>query len=208
MKDKATQLTASRKQLLRQMPDLSTILPGSLLSRMVRRNKPGCRFCENFGNCSNALLRIKTTNGMHQSRHKSQRTWRFFRSLPRNVRPDRKSIDDALRKTGRAKDRVERSQEKSCVTPPAATEQRCRSWRGYRQKRTQRRFNRACLAHEMQIEFTTAWPRLFQFLRGLCIVRIDADGRMPRRIDAVNMIDCPQLDVFHQFKPDRSKRPL
>lgn len=46
MKDKAAQLTASRKQLLQQMPDPSTILPGSLLSRMVRCNKPGCRFCE------------------------------------------------------------------------------------------------------------------------------------------------------------------
>lgn len=46
MKDKATQLTASRKQLLQQIPDLSTILPGSLLSRMVRCNKAGCRFCE------------------------------------------------------------------------------------------------------------------------------------------------------------------
>lgn len=46
MKDKAAQLTTSRKQLLQQMPDPSTILPGSLLSRMVRCNKPGCRFCE------------------------------------------------------------------------------------------------------------------------------------------------------------------
>ena len=46
MKDKVTQLTASRKQLLQQMPDLSSVLPGSLLSRMVRCNKPGCRFCE------------------------------------------------------------------------------------------------------------------------------------------------------------------
>src|ERR1700730_10738617 len=46
MKDKVTQLTTSRKQLLQQIPDLSTVLPGSLLSRMVRCNKPGCRFCE------------------------------------------------------------------------------------------------------------------------------------------------------------------
>jgi|SRR5580658_8655709 len=46
MKDKIAQLTASRKQLLQQMPDLSAVLPGSLLSRMVRCNKPGCRFCE------------------------------------------------------------------------------------------------------------------------------------------------------------------
>jgi hypothetical protein len=28
------------------MPDPSALLPGSLLSRMVRCNKPGCRFCE------------------------------------------------------------------------------------------------------------------------------------------------------------------
>jgi hypothetical protein len=46
MEDRATQLTASRKKLLQQLPNLSTILPGSLLSRMVRCNKPGCRFCE------------------------------------------------------------------------------------------------------------------------------------------------------------------
>ncbi len=46
MKDKVARLTASRKQLLQQMPDSSTILPGSLLSRMVRCNKPGCRYCE------------------------------------------------------------------------------------------------------------------------------------------------------------------
>jgi hypothetical protein len=46
MKDKITQLTASRRQLVRQMPDLSAILPGSLLSRMVRCNKPGCRYCQ------------------------------------------------------------------------------------------------------------------------------------------------------------------
>jgi hypothetical protein len=46
MKDKIFQLAASRKQLVQQMPDLSTVLPGSLLSRMVRCNKAGCRFCE------------------------------------------------------------------------------------------------------------------------------------------------------------------
>jgi hypothetical protein len=46
MKDRVAQLTASRQQLLEKLPDWSTILPGSLLSRMVRCNKPGCRFCE------------------------------------------------------------------------------------------------------------------------------------------------------------------
>ena len=46
MKDKTAQLIASRENLVQQMPDPSTVLPGSLLSRMVRCNKPGCRFCE------------------------------------------------------------------------------------------------------------------------------------------------------------------
>ena len=45
MKDKGASLT-SRKRLVQQMPDASVILPGSLLSRMVRCNKPGCRYCE------------------------------------------------------------------------------------------------------------------------------------------------------------------
>ena|SRR2546430_3423737 len=46
MKDRSAELIASRARLLQQMPDLATILPGSLLSRMVRCNKPGCRYCE------------------------------------------------------------------------------------------------------------------------------------------------------------------
>lgn len=46
MKDETAELTAIRKRLVRQMPDLATILPGSLLSRMVRCNKPGCRHCQ------------------------------------------------------------------------------------------------------------------------------------------------------------------
>src|SRR6266436_9909517 len=46
MKDNTAQLIASRQKLVQQMPDPSTVLPGSLLSRMVRCNKPGCRFCE------------------------------------------------------------------------------------------------------------------------------------------------------------------
>src|SRR5216684_1027965 len=46
MKDKTARLIASRQKLVQQLPDPSTVLPGSLLSRMVRCNKPGCRFCE------------------------------------------------------------------------------------------------------------------------------------------------------------------
>jgi hypothetical protein len=46
MKVRETQLIAARTRLLRQMPDPATVLPGSLLSRMVRCNKPGCQYCE------------------------------------------------------------------------------------------------------------------------------------------------------------------
>jgi hypothetical protein len=46
MKERIAELTASRKRLLQQLPDSSAILPGSLLSRMIRCNKPGCRYCE------------------------------------------------------------------------------------------------------------------------------------------------------------------
>jgi len=46
MKDRTADLITSRKRLVQQMPDPSAVLPGSLLSRMVRCNKPGCRYCE------------------------------------------------------------------------------------------------------------------------------------------------------------------
>jgi hypothetical protein len=46
MKDKATEFAAARKRLVQQMPDLATILPGSLLSRMVRCNRAGCQHCD------------------------------------------------------------------------------------------------------------------------------------------------------------------
>ena len=46
MKDRLRQLVELRKRLARQMPDPSTALAGSLMKRMIRCNKPGCRFCE------------------------------------------------------------------------------------------------------------------------------------------------------------------
>ncbi len=46
MKDKITRLQELRKGMARQMPDPSVALAGSLLSRMIRCNKPGCRFCQ------------------------------------------------------------------------------------------------------------------------------------------------------------------
>ena len=46
VKDKVDELIRLRKRLAKQMPDPSTALAGSLMSRMIRCNKPGCRFCE------------------------------------------------------------------------------------------------------------------------------------------------------------------
>jgi hypothetical protein len=46
MKDKGAEIAVARKRLVQQIPDLATVLPGSLLSRMVRCNKPGCRYCQ------------------------------------------------------------------------------------------------------------------------------------------------------------------
>jgi hypothetical protein len=49
MKDRPAELTASRSQLVKQIPDFASILPGSLLSRMVRCNKAGCQYCQKEG---------------------------------------------------------------------------------------------------------------------------------------------------------------
>ena len=47
MKDKrVTQLAKKRERLAEQMPNASTALTGSLMSRMVRCNKAGCRHCQ------------------------------------------------------------------------------------------------------------------------------------------------------------------
>ena len=44
-KDRIAQLTLSRDRLAKLMPDPAIALAGSLASRMIRCNKPGCRFC-------------------------------------------------------------------------------------------------------------------------------------------------------------------
>ena len=49
MKDKISQLTEKRQHLAEQMPDPSLALTGSLMSRMVRCNKPRCRRCQKGG---------------------------------------------------------------------------------------------------------------------------------------------------------------
>ena len=44
--ERIAQLTKSRTHLVQQMPDPTVALAGSLMSRMVRCNKPGCRYCQ------------------------------------------------------------------------------------------------------------------------------------------------------------------
>lgn len=46
LKDRIDQLLQTRKRLAGQIPDPAIALAGSLMSRMIRCNKPGCRFCE------------------------------------------------------------------------------------------------------------------------------------------------------------------
>jgi len=46
MPDPSEQLLQTRKRLVQNIPDPSIALAGSLMSRMVRCNKAGCRFCQ------------------------------------------------------------------------------------------------------------------------------------------------------------------
>ena len=46
VKDKIVRITETRKRLAQQLPDPAIALAGSLMKRMIRCNKPGCRYCE------------------------------------------------------------------------------------------------------------------------------------------------------------------
>ena len=46
MKDKIAQIIQARERLAQQVPDPTPVLAGSLMKRMIRCNKPGCRYCE------------------------------------------------------------------------------------------------------------------------------------------------------------------
>jgi hypothetical protein len=46
VKDRITALMQARNRLAKQMPDPAIALAGSLMRRMIRCNKPGCRYCE------------------------------------------------------------------------------------------------------------------------------------------------------------------
>lgn len=46
MSDVIEKLLQERKRTLQNLPDPAPALAGSLMSRMVRCNKPGCRYCQ------------------------------------------------------------------------------------------------------------------------------------------------------------------
>ena len=46
VKDKTERILDARKRLAQQVPDPTIVLAGSLMKRMIRCNKPGCRYCE------------------------------------------------------------------------------------------------------------------------------------------------------------------
>ena len=49
MKDNITRLTETRTRLAQQGPDPTSVIAGSLMTRMIRCNKPGCRYCAGKG---------------------------------------------------------------------------------------------------------------------------------------------------------------
>ena len=46
VKDRIDRILDARKRLAEQVPDPTIVLAGSLMRRMIRCNKPGCRYCE------------------------------------------------------------------------------------------------------------------------------------------------------------------
>lgn len=104
MKDKVAQLTASRKQLPLRMPDASTTLPGSLLSCMVRCNKPGCRFCEKRkGKCHGPIWILSVSLGNRQvrqitigTRNSAFRLLSWILQFPANDRRCKSDVSPAL----------------------------------------------------------------------------------------------------------------
>jgi hypothetical protein len=68
MKDKGREISAMRQRLVEKIPDLSAILPGSLLSRMVRCNKSGCQYCQKQGKGHGPIWILSVSLGDRQVR--------------------------------------------------------------------------------------------------------------------------------------------
>jgi hypothetical protein len=46
VKDKTERILDARKRLAHRAPDPTVVIAGALMKRMIRCNKPGCRYCE------------------------------------------------------------------------------------------------------------------------------------------------------------------
>ena len=62
VKDKVTELLQARQRLAKQVPDPAIALAGSLMSRMIRCNKPGCRYCDKRGGKGHGPIWILSVN--------------------------------------------------------------------------------------------------------------------------------------------------
>lgn len=69
MKDKIDRLLDARKRLTEQPPDSTLVLAGSLMKRMIRCNKPGCRYCEKGkGKGHGPIWILSVSAGLHRAR--------------------------------------------------------------------------------------------------------------------------------------------
>ena len=69
MKDRVTQLLQARQRLAKQVPDPAIALAGSLMRRMIRCNKPGCRYCEKGkGKCHGPIWILSVNLGNRRVR--------------------------------------------------------------------------------------------------------------------------------------------
>lgn len=69
VKDKAEHIIETRKRLAQQVPDPTIVLAGSLMKRMIRCNKPGCRYCEkDKGKGHGPIWILSVSEGRHRVR--------------------------------------------------------------------------------------------------------------------------------------------
>jgi hypothetical protein len=82
-------LLKTRQRLAQQMPDPTSVLIGSLMSRMVRCNKPGCRYCEKgIGKGHGPIWILSVSQGQRRVRQIP---------IPRELKKD---VEDGLRRFG------------------------------------------------------------------------------------------------------------
>src|SRR5262249_36513243 len=85
----------------------------------VMKLNPGRRgcACQSLRDCANSLERIEGSCCVNQSGHESERAWRFFQTLSRDVSPDAKRLDDRLRQSRASQHRPERPKQEAQMNP-------------------------------------------------------------------------------------------